>query len=368
MLHEIKLYFTEVHMQKLVLSVFLILFLIPFPQGFSQEYSDNVPTLTVTLRNETPFVYQDSEGYTVVVGAVDNNNSLTPVTNVRIQVNFYDDFDPSPLEVIQGSTILDVIPLNGQSPFVIRSETPNPNITEVSVSLLGFDSAIAKQKGLTIFSNEVLLDTSFRFSGVLQNGGAPSADTKVHLVFYDNFKPPQILGVSTIELGNMLLNTETTFEIDEQINSRAVGFLLFAESSVFNSDFVDIKIPLSQASTKLVTISDVSVEDTMGNKLSELKVDSIVNVKSKILIQFAADQESNETAFTYYVQIKESGQPPYVEFIGKSDGRFIGTGPESQTIDWVPEKKGLFFIETFVWDRNNIPIAEQGPIALIIVN
>jgi hypothetical protein len=355
-------------MQKLVLSVFLILFLIPFPQGFSQEYSDNVPTLTVTLRNETPFVYQDSEGYTVVVGAVDNNNSLTPVTNVKIQVNFYDDFDPSPLEVIQGSTILDVIPLNGQSPFVIRSETPNPDITEVSVSLLGFDSAVPKEKGLTIFSNEVLLDTSFRFSGVLQNGGAPSADTKVHLVFYDNFEPPQILGVSTIELGNMFLNSEITFEFDEQINSRAVGFLLFAESSVFNSNFVDVKIPLSQAATKLVTISDVSVEDTMGNKLSELKVDSIVNIKSKIWIQFAADQESNETAYTYYVQIKESGQPPYVEFIGKSDGRFIGTGSESQTIDWVPEKKGLFFIETFVWDRNNIPIAEQGPIALIIVN
>jgi hypothetical protein len=355
-------------MQKLVLSVFLILFLIPFPQGFSQEYSDNVPTLTVTLRNETPFVYQDSEGYTVVVGAVDNNNSLTPVTNVIIQVNFYDDFDPSPLEVIHGSTILDVIPKNGQSPFVIRSETPNPDISEVSVSLLGFDSAVPKQKGLTIFSNEVLLDTSFRFSGVLQNGGAPSADTKVHLVFYDNFEPPQILGVSTIELGNMFLNSEIAFEIDEQINSRAVGFLLFAESSVFHSDLVDVKIPLSQASTKLVTISDVSVEDTMGNKLSELKVDSIVNIKSKIWIQFAADQESNETAYTYYVQIKESGQPPYVEFIGKSDGRFIGTGPESQTIDWVPEKKGLFFIETFVWDRNNIPIAEQGPIALIIVN
>ena len=355
-------------MQKLVLSVFLILFLIPFSQAFSQEYSDNAPTLTVTLRNETPFVYQDSEGYTVVVGAVDNNNSLTPVTNVIIQVNFYDDFDPSPLEVIQGSTILDVIPKNGQSPFVIRSETPNPNITEVSVSLLGFDSSVPKEKGLVVYSNEVLLDTSFRFSGVLQNGGAPSADTKVHLVFYDNFEPPQILGVSTIELGNMFLNSEVAFEIDEQINSRAVGFLLFAESSVFHSDLVDVKLPLSQASTKLVTISDVSVEDTMGNKLSELKVDSIVNVKSKIWIQFAADQESNETAYTYYVQIKESGQPPYVEFIGKSDGRFIGTGPESQTIDWVPEKKGLFFIETFVWDRNNIPIAEQGPIALIIVN
>ena len=92
----------------------------------------------------------------------------------------------------------------------------------------------------------------------------------------------------------------------KKIDSRAVGVLLFAESSVFYSDFVDIAISPSQAHTKLVIISDVSVEDTMGNKLSEIPVDSIVNIKSKTLIQFAADQESDETAYTYYVQIKES--------------------------------------------------------------
>jgi len=27
----------------------------------------------------------------------------------------------------------------------------------------------------------------------------------------------------------------------------------------------------------------------------------------------------------------------------------------------------LFFIETFVWDRNNVPIADQGPIVLVVV-
>jgi hypothetical protein len=216
------------------------------------------------------------------------------------------------------------------------------------------------------------LDTSFRFSGVLQNGGAPSADTKVHLVFYDNFEPPQILGVSTIELGNMFLNSEIAFEIDEQINSRAVGFLLFAESSVFHSDFVNVKLPPPQIHTALVIISDVTVEDTNGDKLSELKVGSIVNIKSETIIEFVENQESNETAYTYYVQIKKPGDnpeiPPTVEYIGKFDGRFIGTGVETQIIDWEPKQQGLFYIETFVWDRNNIPIAEQGPIVLILVN
>ncbi len=358
-------------MQKLVSGAFLILLLILPLQAFSQ-LTDNAPTLSVSLKSETPFVYQDSKGYTVVVGAVENNNSLTPVTNVAIQVNFYDDLAPVPLEVVTGYTTLDVIPADGQSPFAIRSKTPNPDITHASVSLLGFDSSTPKPKELAVHSSNVLLDTSLRFSGVLQNGGAPSANTKVHLAFYDSFVPPRILGVSTIELGNLALNTEVTFELDEKIDSRSVGFLLFAESSVFYSDFVDVKIPPPQILTKLVTIFDVTVEDAMGNKLSDLKVDSAVNIKSKTLIQFAADQESNETAYTYYVQIKKTSEttqkPPTVEFIGKFDGRFIGTELETQNIDWIPTHTGLFFIETFLWDRNNVPIAEQGPIVLIIVN
>ena len=355
-------------MHKLVLSMFLILLLLPISQGFSQEYSDNIPTLSVALKNENPYVYQDSDGYTVVVGVLENNDSLSAVTNVEIQAKFFDDFSPSPIEVIMGTTALDVVPANGQSPYLIRSSTPNPEITQASVSLVGFDSSESKQKELRLFSTNVLLDSSLHLSGVLQNGGAPISNATVHLAFYDPFEPPRILGVSTIEIGDVASNDEIAFEFNEPVDSRSVGVLMLAESDIFYSDFVDVKIPPPQVPTKLATISDVTVEDMMGNKLSELKAGSPVNIKSKVLIEFAADQESDETAYTYYMQVKESGQPPYVEYIGKFDGRFIGTGTESQTIDWIPEKEGLFFIETFVWDRNDIPIAEQGPVVLIIVN
>jgi hypothetical protein len=353
-------------MLKVVLCTFLILLLVPFSEGFSQV-TDNAPTLNVSLMNETPFVYQDAEGYTVVVGIVENNNSLTPVTNVQIQVKFYDDLDPTPLEVVQGNTTLEVIAPNGKSPYSIRSQTPNSEITQASVSLLGFDSSVEKQKGLTVYSTDVFMDNSFRFSGVLQNGGAPNSDTNVYLAFYDGFEPPRILGVSTIELGDVEPNTEVVINLDEKIDSRSVGFFLFAESNIFISDLVDIKIPPPQIVDKLITISDVSVEDSNGNKLSELSIGSPVYIKSETLIQFASE-EAEETAYTYYVQVKESGEMPYVEYIGKFDGRFIGSGMETQTIDWIPEKTGLYFIETFVWDRNNVPLAEQGPFILIIVN
>lgn len=352
-------------MQKLILSAFLILLLVPFSQAFSQEYSDTPSTLSVSLRNETPFVYQDSDGYTVVVGMVENNDPLASITNVMIQVNFFDDFNPKPLEVVNGHTTLQVIPPNGQSPFAIRSETVNPNITDVSVSLLPFGISDPKEKKLSIFYREVFLDSSLHFSGVLQNEITPISNTNVYLAFYDIFE--RILSVSTIEIGDVESN-DVAFEFDEPINSKSVGFLLFSESDKFYSDFIDITIPPPQLSTKLVIISDVTVKDTMGNKLSEIKFGLTVNIESKTLIQFAADQESNETAYTYYVQIKESGTSPFVEYIGKFDGQFIGTGLETQAIDWVPEKKGLFFIETFVWDRNNVPMADQGPFVLILVN
>ena len=357
----------EIHMRKITLSGFLVLLLIPFSQGFSQEFSDNTPTLSVVLDSETPFVYRDSEGYSVVVGMIENNNLLTSVTDVQIQVRFYDDLDPNPLEIVIGDTALEVIPPNGKSPYSIRSETPNPNITQASVSLLLFDSSMEKKKELMVYSDEVLLDTSFRFSGILENGGAPSPNTNVHLAFYDGFEPPRIIGVSTIEIGNVLPNTEASFGIDEKIDSMAVGFLLFAESDISYSGFVDVKIPFPQSLTKLVTISNVSVKDNLGNNLSEIKLGTTVNIESETLVQFAEDQKTNETPYTYYVQIKESGTLPFVEFIGKYDGRFIGTGLQSQTVDWIPERPGLFFIETFVWDKNDIPIAEQGPFILILV-
>lgn len=338
----------------------------PLSQAFSAEVTDTPSTLSVSITSEAPFVYQDSEGYTVVVGTVKNHNTLTSVTNVIIQVNYFDDFDPSPIEVNSGRTILEVIPPNGESPFAIRSETPNPEITEASVTLLGFDSSSSKQKGLMVYSSEISLDNRLSFKGVLENSGAPNSNTNVYMALYDGFEPSRILEVITIDLGDVESDDEVSFNVDRQIDSRAIGFLLFAESDVFSSNFVDVKIPKPQLLTKLVSISNVSVTNSQGDTLSIIPVDSVVNVRSQTWIQFAADQTTNETPYTYYIQVKEA-ETSKVEYIGKDDGRFIGTGLQFPTIDWIPTNTGLYFIETFVWDRNNIPIAEQGPFVLINV-
>ena len=366
-------------MQNSIFGIVLILFLIPISYVSSQEYTDTDATLSVFLNSQTTFVYHDSEGYTIVVGLIENNDPLSFVTNVVIQANFFDDFNSIPLEITEGNTVLNVIPPNGKSPFIIRSETPDINISEVSVSISNFDTSTSMKNSLIVSINNVFLEPisnlsdstyTLLFSGEWQNGNTSISETSVYLAFYDVFE--RVIQISTIEIGDVDINEKISLELTEKINSSAVGFFIFSESDKFYSTFVNVKIPPPQISTKLIIISDVAIKDTLGNKLSETKIDSIIKIESKTSIQFTTDDIPDEIPYTYYVQIKESSSnvdiPPSVEYIGKYDGRFIGNESELQSIEWIPEKKGLFFVETFIWDRNNAPLAAQGPFVLLLVN
>jgi len=366
-------------MKKFIFSIILILFLFPISQTYSQEYTDTNPSLTVSMNSDTNFTYRDSEGYTVVVGLIENNDPLSFVTNVVIQANFYDDFNSNPLEVKEGSTTLKVIPPNSKSPFVIRSENPNSEITQVSAKFLTFDTSVFMKNSLTISINDVSIEDivshsdpvhTLSFSGILRNGDTPTSNSVVHLAFYDLFN--RIIQISTIEIGDLDMNELKSLKLNEEINASSVGFLLFSESDTFYSDLINVKISPPQIRTNLVTISDVSVKDMLGKNLSEIQIGNPVQIQSETLIQFSANNIPDETPYTYYVQIKESSSdsnmPATVQFIDKFDGRFIGNGLEFQSIDWIPEKQGLFFIETFVWDRNNAPLGAQGPFVLILVN
>ncbi len=354
-------------MKKILLILFLILILTPIPSSFSQKI-DTKPTLSVILTSDSPYVYQDEDGYTIIVGSVENTNSMTAVTNVKIRATFYDDASATPIEIVKGETLLKVIPALGTSPYVIKSNTPNPQITQAHVFLETFDSSTSKSKLLSLEPLDAFVDGNLIFSGTLKNGPAPITDTNIYLAFYDAFKPPRILSVSTISIGEMEPNEQISFEFNDEINPRSVGFTLFSESNVFYSDFTNVKIPEPEILTKFVTLSDVAVTDTLGNHLSEIKMGSTVKIKSNAWIELSPEHTSNEIPYRYYVQVKEAGEKPYVEFIGKYDGRYVGENSQSQSIDWIPEKKGLFFIETFVWDRNNIPISDPGPIAIILVS
>ena len=218
-------------MKKILLCFFLILMLFPVMPGFSQK-SDTLPTLSVALTSESPYVYKDDEGYTVVVGNVINKNELTSVGNVQLRVNFFDETGTDPLETVRGGTVLEVIPESSISPYIIKSNSPNPNITSISIMLENFLPSSSKSQQLILESNEVLLDENLQLSGSLSNGGSPITDTFVYLAFYDSFIPPRLVGVSTIPIGDLAADEKVDFIFNEAFDKKAVSFQIFAQEHI----------------------------------------------------------------------------------------------------------------------------------------
>lgn len=352
--------------------IFLVLLLssILFPLTFSySQTTDLPPTLSVTLSNNSPFMYKDSEGHAVVVGLVENNDNLSAVSNVQVMVSFFDETSPSPIEVTYGPTLLEVIPPNGKSPYLISSESTNPNITSTEVKLVDFSSSVSKEISLEIELIDSVLTQNLKFSGILHNNGnAPNLDTKVHVAFYDAFIPPRIIGVSTIEVGDLGIDAGKTFEFNQAISPRAVGMLLVAESDVFTSKVKDVKIPNQALPTRKVEISDVYVADVSGKPLSKIEQGSTVKIQAKSWIQLITQNDSEQTPYTFYAQVKQSGEIAFVEFLGMGNGTFMGTQQEFPSITWIPQQNGVFFIETFVWDRDGVPLADPGPVIIVVVS
>ena len=259
-------------MKKFVFGIIFILILFPTSQSFSQEYTDTNPTLTVSTNSDTNYVYQDSEGHTVVIGVVENNDPLSFVTNVKVQAYFYDEFNPNPLEVKEGSTILDVIPPSSSSPFLIRSENPNSDIVDVHTKILTFETAPFMQNSLKISIDDVAIEPmndmndstyTFSFSGVLRNGNFQISETLVHFAFYDVFD--RIVQNYTINIDEMDIDELTPIKLNEEIISSSVGFLLFSESDEFYSDTIKVELPEPESRTNLATTCGSSEVSIGGN-------------------------------------------------------------------------------------------------------
>ena len=257
-------------MKKFIFGMIFLFLLLPLSQSYSQEYTDTNPSLTISMNSDNNFTYRDSEGYTVVIGLIENDDPMSFVTNVVIEANFYDDFNSNPLEVKKGSTTLKVIPPNSNSPFMIRSDNPDVDITQVSTKFLTFDTSESMKNSLQISINDISTETvtssdsvhTLSFSGILRNGDSFVSDTAVHFAFYDVFN--RIIQISTIDIGDIDMNGLSSLELIEEINSSSVGFLLFSESDKFYSDFKNVKIPTPQLRTNLATTcgsNEVAIHD-----------------------------------------------------------------------------------------------------------
>jgi len=352
-------------MKKILLVAFFTIILLPVSSSFSQV-TDTPSTLGIVLSSFSPYHFKDENGYTIVIGEVENTTNF-PITAVKILAIFFDESSEQALEAVLGTTIVDVIQPLGKVPYLIKSENPNAEITSVSVKIQGFNSAPTKNEELGIESEISEFGEQIKIFGTLTNNAVVNASqTKIHLSFYDAFIPPRILWISTIELEEAIMGgSSIDFEFDEKLDPRSLGYKIFAESDIYYSNIQNVKISRSELLTKLVSINDISLNDDKGNKLLDIFEDSVVNIQSRISLQLATDQESNEQPFVYYAQVKES-ETGKVEFLDIHEGMFDG-GDELTSVEWIPQNKGLFFIETYVWDPNAVPLASKGPIMLVLV-
>jgi hypothetical protein len=358
---------------KKVLALFLIFSLIPISTSYSQEYVDTAPTLGIVLTSFSPFNYKAEDGSTIILGEVENTKSF-PVSGVKIWAGFYDNISENPLEKTIGTTLLEVIPPFGKSPYMIKSPSSNSAITSVSVNLLGFNSSPEKKPKLSLVLDTLEIVDKLSLSGKLTNNGNLNAtNTKIHLISYDVFIPPRVLGIATIDLDMDLESGDTyDFEFKAPFDSRASSFKIVAESKNYSTGLMDVTDTSVDSLSKLVSISDIGIMDSEGNRLSDISTNTPVNIQSLIRIQYS-DENTPIQPFVYWVQIKKSveidGQTKsFVEFIGKAEGSFTSEEQKIPSVEWIPKDDGLYFVETFVWDPVSLPLASKGPISLILVN
>jgi uncharacterized lipoprotein YbaY len=355
-------------MKKALIALFLVFLLFPISTSFSQKI-DTTQTLGIVLTSDAPFNYKDVDGITVVLGEVSNTKSY-PVSGVKVWVGFYDNNSDKPIETTIGTTILEVIPPFGKSPYMIKSPSPNSAITSVSVNLLGFSSSPEKKSFLSFDLDTLNIGEKLSLSGkITNNGKLNSTNTKIYLISYDPFTPPRVLGIATTVIDNAIkVGDSRDFNFNIPHDARATNFKIVAESNDYTSGLVDVKKTTGGFIATLVTINDISVTDSEGNRLANLTVNSPVNVESELTIQYSPNQKPVVQSYVYYIQIKQSGEKAYVEYIGKAEGSFDSNGQQLTTVPWTPQRDGLYFIETFVWDPNSIPLASKGPISLVLVN
>lgn len=328
------------------------------------QLTDTPSTLGVKLGGGT-FSYQDGEGHTIVLGEVENKNAF-PVTNVRIWVGFYgDESSKNPLETNTGTSLLSVVPPNGKSPFMIKSKTPDPEISQVSANILGFNSASAKQQLLEVIPSTLSISDTMSLDGTITNKGQQSSvGTQIHLVSYDAFSPPRIVGIQTVSVSELKPNTTYDFGFDGAVNQRATSFKIIAESNNYQSKITPVTDVSVDIMTRLITINDIQVVDSSGGHLSKIKVGAPVDITSTLSIQAAT---SGEQPYVYYAQVKQFGEKGTVEFLGMAEGLFNSTAPQSPRVTWTPEHEGGFFIETFVWDQNGAALASQSKTVSVIL-
>src|SRR5579872_849902 len=332
-------------MKTLLLSSFLIITL--FTTNI--VWADLPPSTSLGVTAlQTVYSNKASDGTTVVFGEVQNNLN-SPVNAVTIGVTFMDD-NSNQIEYKTGTTLLQVIPPGGKAPFMISSTKADPSITQIQVKIAGFQSSSEKQQVLVISSGSIQISDKLLLSGNITNNGAQmSNNTKIYLISYDAFQRIVAIGISDPISVNS--GKDSQFSITSDLSTRAKSYMIIAESDNYQSKLIPVN---GIQATLPVIVSNTMLTDPNGTSYSTIPVNASVKITSdaKYLV-------NSTQSFIYYVQVKQFNGK--AEFIGKYEGVFLGPGDQSVSVNWIPHSAGSYFVETYVWSYDVVPLSSAVP-------
>jgi len=184
------------------------------------------------------------------------------------------------------------------------------------------------------------------------------------LISNDIFVPPRIVNISSITLDNSLSPGESQiFSISGILNSKSVEHYVIAESDNYQSQVETIDDQKIISQNQIITINEVTA---LNIKQDNSIIFSPVRIQAQILMQEFSPLSVEESSI-FYVQVKDA-ESGLVEFVSSSNVVLSENSPEDTSIIWIPEKDGLFFIESYLWDNDNVVLSAPGEILLIHVN
>ncbi len=346
------------------ITLLFLLTLISFPvlQGFGQIQTETGEG--VFFVNSHPYSFKDNNGYTLVLGEIVNKHNF-PISDVSILVNFYDQISDEPIDSVIGNTILSSIPSQESSAFVLKSSMPNASISRIGVTILGFDSSPEVPISLLIKTNSLEINNSLVYSGHITNvGNEDATNITIYLVSLDIFDPPRVVNISSITLENTLSpGNSQVFLIDSILNSKSATHYIIAESDNYQSqvEIIDDQKIISQ--NQIITINEVNATNI---KQENSVVFSPVRIEAQIFMQEFTPLLVEESSI-FYVQVKDA-ESGLVEFVSSLNLMLLENSPKDAGMIWIPEKEGLFFIETYLWDSDNVVLSAPGEILLVYVN
>ncbi len=323
---------------------------IPQPcQQYAASGGENLPPpSSIQVFVCSQYSYRAQDGTTVVLGEIQNNMN-TPITTIKVGVTFEDD-NHNVLEYKTGTTLLQVVAPNSKAPFSISSTKSDPSINQVSVNLAGFTPASSRDQVLTISPGPLQVSDNMVLQGTINDVGQSTTNIRLYLLSYDAFQRVVSIGTATIPV--ISAGSTTNFTITSTPSSRAKTFQIIAESDNYQSLATDVT---NIVASLPVLIANTNVTNPSGSPYSSIPVYAPVKISSDLSYLL-----SNPQSYVYYVQIKNFGGE--VAFIGNSTGVFLGGTDKAHTesVSWTPDKDGPYYIETYVWDSNGVPLSSAG--------